>query len=82
MFDFSHTTNVNDTKSGEIVPFRIFSQPDKVNDTLFAIKAGPDILGAIADYLGVPYPLPKMDQVAVSDFARFGMENWGLVTYK
>ncbi len=44
----------------------------------FAVKA----LDFYEDYLGVKFPLPKCDHVALPDFESGAMENWGLITYR
>jgi aminopeptidase N len=43
-----------------------------------AIKA----LEFFIDYFQTPFPLPKIDQVALPDFEALAMENWGLITFR
>lgn len=43
-----------------------------------AVKA----LEFFEDYFETPFPLPKIDQVALPDFDSLAMENWGLITFR
>ncbi|KAG0720640.1 Aminopeptidase Ey [Chionoecetes opilio] len=71
--DFNHTENGN---------FSVWSRGAVLEEAKRALEIGPQLLSFFAEYLGVAYPLPKMDMVALPDFAAGAMENWGLVTYR
>lgn len=60
----------------------VWGTPDRVNSLEFAAGIAAAILPAYEGMWGVPYALPKLDLVAIPDFAAGAMENWGLVTYR
>jgi aminopeptidase N len=47
----------------------------------YALEASAQILRYYNDYFGVPYPLPKLDQIALPGGFGGAMENWGGITY-
>src|SRR4051794_30384436 len=47
----------------------------------YALNASAEILKYYNDYFGVPYPLPKLDQIAIPGGFGGAMENWGGITY-
>ncbi|KAM0895716.1 hypothetical protein ACQ4PT_023655 [Festuca glaucescens] len=61
---------------------RVYTQVGKSSQGKFALDVGVKSLNLYKDYFGTPFPLPKMDMVAIPDFAAGAMENYGLVTYR
>jgi len=68
------------TKHG--VTIRLYTPPGKSNQGDYALKCAIDALDLFDDFFNVPYPLPKLDLVAIPEFAMGAMENWGLVTFR
>ena len=61
---------------------RVFTTRGKEEQGRFALENSVKLLHYFNDYFGIPYPLPKMDHVAVPDFAAGAMENWGCIIYR
>ncbi|XP_048529971.1 aminopeptidase M1-C-like isoform X3 [Triticum urartu] len=61
---------------------RVYTQIGKSNQGKFALDVGVKSLNLYKDYFDTPYPLPKLDMIAIPDFAAGAMENYGLVTYR
>lgn len=65
------------------LPIRVYMTPDqKDDDGTFSLGVAAKTLAFYEKAFQAPYPLPKMDMVAIPDFAAGAMENWGLVTYR
>lgn len=47
-----------------------------------ALGIGPKVLRFYEEFFQIPFPLPKIDMVALPDFSAGAMENWGLITYR
>jgi aminopeptidase N len=59
----------------------VFAPEGRAQEGRFALDVMAKILPYFNDYFGVKYPLPKLDHIAIPDFAAGAMENWGGVTY-
>ncbi|KAJ8317302.1 hypothetical protein KUTeg_005206 [Tegillarca granosa] len=64
------------------VKVRVYTPVGKKEQGQFALDVAVKTLPFYKDYFQIAYPLPKMDLIAIADFAAGAMENWGLVTYR
>ncbi|WP_189440246.1 M1 family metallopeptidase [Rhodanobacter panaciterrae] len=74
--EFDRATTMSDgTEIGVITQKGLSSQAG------FTLKSGSDVLHEYNDYFGVPYPLPKLDNIASPGSSQFfsAMENWGAI---
>ena len=60
---------------------RVIATKGKAEMGRYALEATAQILKYYNDYFGVPYPFPKLDQIALPGGFGGAMENWGGITY-
>ncbi|HEV2538686.1 MAG TPA: M1 family metallopeptidase [Frateuria sp.] len=59
----------------------VITQKGMIDQAKFALDSSKQVLKEYNDYFGVPYPLPKLDNIAAPGQSQFfsAMENWGAI---
>lgn len=60
-------------------PVRVAALPGMIQYAPTGLKYSRQALDYYEEYSGVPYPLPKLDMIAIADLAFGAMENWGAI---
>ncbi|XP_071548247.1 aminopeptidase N-like isoform X2 [Panulirus ornatus] len=76
--DFAH---MNSTFMDHVL-FKVWAREEALLQAQYSLDIGPRILSHYEMFFNVSFPLPKLDMIALPDFAYGAMENWGLVTYR
>lgn len=63
------------------VEIGVVTTAGKLGSTAFPLQATKDLLRYYNNYFGVPYPLAKLDQIAIPGGINGAMENWGGIVY-
>ena len=61
--------------------FAVWAVAGQEQSGAVALASAQDILADYNDYFAHPYPLPKLDSIAVPGGFSGAMENWGAITY-
>ena len=61
---------------------RIVTTKGKKQQGKMALVFTKQFLSYFQKYFKIPYPLPKLDMIAIPDFASGAMENWGAITFR
>jgi aminopeptidase N len=69
-----------ETKVGD-TQIRVITTKGKSEWGRYALESTAKILQYYNEYFGIPYPLPKLDQIAIPGGFGGAMENWGGITY-
>ncbi|MCI4343803.1 MAG: M1 family metallopeptidase [Thermoplasmata archaeon] len=64
------------------VAVRVLTPPGRAADGAYALDAARRIVAGCEEYYAIPYPLSKIDLVAVSEHAFGAMENWGALSFR
>jgi tricorn protease interacting factor F2/3 len=75
--DFDFIEQIRDERT-----IRVYGVNGKSQQGSFALQFTADALHFFEQYTNVAYPLPKLDLLAIPDFAAGAMENWGAITFR
>ncbi|WP_051971842.1 M1 family metallopeptidase [Massilia sp. 9096] len=68
------------TRAGDTA-INLWAVRGQENNGKVALEDARQILLDYNDYFGIPFPLPKLDAIAVPGGFQGAMENWGAITY-
>ena len=64
------------------IKIRVITTKGNKKKAHLSLELTKKFLSEYEKYFGIKYPLPKLDMLAIPDFAAGAMENWGAITFR
>ena len=64
------------------IKIRVVTTKGNKKKAHLSLELTKKFLSEFEKYIGIRYPLPKLDMLAIPDFAAGAMENWGAITFR
>ena len=64
------------------VQISVYAPKGRAAAGAFGLEHATRLLPAFESYFGIDYPLPKLDLIAVPEYAYGAMENWGAIVFR
>lgn len=64
------------------IQIRVLTTKGNKRKAKLSLELTKKFLSEYEKYFGIKYPLPKLDMLAIPDFAAGAMENWGAITFR
>ena len=64
------------------IKIRVITTKGNKKKARLSLELTKKFLSEYEKYFGIKYPLPKLDMLAIPDFAAGAMENWGAITFR
>lgn len=74
------SVSANSSMAGPVV--KIWAPKDDLPQARYALEVTHELLPFLEDYFDIKYPLPKLDMLAIPNFGKGAMENWGLISFR
>ncbi len=72
--------SIEDSLGG--LKIRVVAAPGKLHLAALPMQYAKELVRAYEDYFDIKFQMPKLDLIAVPDFAAGAMENWGAITFR
>ncbi|XP_072390578.1 aminopeptidase N-like isoform X1 [Diabrotica undecimpunctata] len=63
-------------------PVKIWAPENDLSQAQYALDVTMELLPFMEDYFDMKFPLPKLDLLAIPNFGKAAMENWGIISFR